>query len=295
MVPVCHGIPVRHCGKAGREQHDIACGFRDFPAVRIHKRFCPVRRRRKQLRVADIIRLNVIILPADTGIIIVKRVLPIAAANPQHALRRFSDFRRHDIPHFGLKQDIAVRVINRISHGKRAFVRRDPYRLSGTGRCNDLLRFQVDEVSVPQCHIIRRKSADCNISIELHTIISVRGELFAIAAENRIFPIAREQEIRIALKKRRLRLLKHVFDCAELIQRSPLVRIQPKRLRLRVPVRRVFPESEQLPGIGHFFPFRLRRERRTQQQRGQRQAQQLVYLYFHRVLSLMYFYLNVFP
>ena len=147
------------------------------------------------------------------------------------------------------------------------------------------LNAQVDEVSVPQCHIIRRKSTDCDISIELHTIISVRGELFAIAAENRIFPIAREQEIRIALKKRRLRLLKHVFDCAELIQRSPLVRIQPKRLRLRVPVRRVFPESEQLPGIGHFFPFRLRRERRAQQQRGQRQAQQLVYLYFHRVLS----------
>ena len=148
LVPVCHGIPVRHCGKAGREQHDIACGFRDFPSVRINKHFCPVRRRRKQLRVADIIRLNVIILPADTGIIIVKRVLPIAAANPQHALRRFSDFRRHDIPHFGLKQDIAVRVINCISHGKRAFDRRAPYRLNGTGRCNDLLRFQVDEVSV---------------------------------------------------------------------------------------------------------------------------------------------------
>ena len=76
-----------------------------------------------------------------------------------------------------------------------------------------------------------------------------------------------------------------MFDGAELIQRSPLVRIQPKRLRLRVPVRRVFPESEQQPGIGHFFPFRFRRERRAQQQRRQRQAQQLVYLNFHRALS----------
>lgn len=49
--------------------------------------------------------------------------------------------------------------------------------------------------------------------------------------------------------------------------------LENHRLRLRVPVRRVFPEFEQLTSIGHLFPFWLHRERR---------AQQLVYVYISR-------------
>ena len=54
--------------------------------------------------------------------------------------------------------------------------------------------------------------------------------------------------------------------------------LENHRLRLRVPVRRVFPEFEQLTSIGHLFPFWLHRERRAQQKHGRRKAQQLVYI-----------------